>query len=88
MKSLCVYVQELPAAEEVCVTLPEEAELQPVGTVSSILHKIGKRQFFKNLLSLKLWTHFVFILHVHLLSYCPVSEGHSSSERRQHPLYL
>lgn len=28
--------------EEVCVPLPEDAELQPVGTVSSIIQQLGK----------------------------------------------
>lgn len=36
-------VQELPAVEEVSVMLPEEAELQPAGTISSIIQQLGKR---------------------------------------------
>lgn len=28
--------------EEVCVSLPEDVELQPVGTVSSIIQQLGK----------------------------------------------
>lgn len=28
--------------EELCVPLPEDAELQPVGTVSSIIQQLGK----------------------------------------------
>lgn len=35
-------VQELPAVEEVTVMLPGEAELQPAGTVSSIIQQLGK----------------------------------------------
>ncbi|XP_056137005.1 H/ACA ribonucleoprotein complex non-core subunit NAF1-like [Lampris incognitus] len=35
-----VLPEELPAVEEVCVSLPEDAELQPVGTVSSIIQKL------------------------------------------------
>ncbi|XP_013878208.1 H/ACA ribonucleoprotein complex non-core subunit NAF1 [Austrofundulus limnaeus] len=50
---LCIYVQELPAAEEVFVTLPEEAELRPVGTVSSILHQLVIIQSLKDTPPLK-----------------------------------
>lgn len=28
--------------EEVCISLPEDSELQPVGTVSSIIQQLGK----------------------------------------------
>lgn len=39
---LPVCVQELPAVEEVSVSLPEEAELQPAGTISSIVQQLGE----------------------------------------------
>ncbi|MEQ2237824.1 hypothetical protein ILYODFUR_027050 [Ilyodon furcidens] len=41
-----VLVEELPAVEDVSVTLPEEAELQPVGTVSSIVQQLGEETCF------------------------------------------
>lgn len=43
-----VLLEELPAVEEVCITLPEEAELQPVGTVSSILQQLVIIQSLKD----------------------------------------
>lgn len=46
-----VHVQELPAVEEVCVLLPEDGELQPVGTVSSIIQQLGKYTHTQLLLS-------------------------------------
>lgn len=36
-------MQELPAVDELSVTLPAGAELQPVGTISSIIQQLGKR---------------------------------------------
>lgn len=94
-RCICVCGQELPAAEEVSVTLPEQAELLPVGTVSSILQQLGKHHNASNPFTRK--CHFVSIrelfmssvinLRVPLLSYCPVSQGHPSSEWRQRPLH-
>ncbi|MEQ2293250.1 hypothetical protein AMECASPLE_031375 [Ameca splendens] len=43
-----VLVEELPAVEDVSVTLPEEAELQPVGTVSSIVQQLVIIQSLKD----------------------------------------
>uniref|UniRef100_A0A096M0G8 H/ACA ribonucleoprotein complex non-core subunit NAF1 n=1 Tax=Poecilia formosa TaxID=48698 RepID=A0A096M0G8_POEFO len=43
-----VLLEELPAVEEVSVSLPEEAELQPVGTVSSIVQQLVIIQSLKN----------------------------------------
>uniref|UniRef100_A0A1A7WJJ5 H/ACA ribonucleoprotein complex non-core subunit NAF1 n=2 Tax=Iconisemion striatum TaxID=60296 RepID=A0A1A7WJJ5_9TELE len=43
-----VLLEELPTVEEVCVTLPDEAELQPVGTVSSILQQLVIIQSLKD----------------------------------------
>ncbi|XP_051801620.1 H/ACA ribonucleoprotein complex non-core subunit NAF1 isoform X2 [Acanthochromis polyacanthus] len=43
-----VLLEELPAVEEVCITLPEEADLQPVGTVSSILQQLVIIQSLKD----------------------------------------
>lgn len=39
--------------EEVCVSLPEDAELQPVGTVSSIIQQLGKYIHIKVTLQLE-----------------------------------
>lgn len=43
-----VLLEELPAVEEVCVTLPEEAELQPLGTVSNIIQQLVIIQSLKD----------------------------------------
>nr|XP_015809834.2 H/ACA ribonucleoprotein complex non-core subunit NAF1 [Nothobranchius furzeri] len=43
-----VLLEELPPAEELCVTLPDEAELQPVGTISSILQQLVIIQSLKD----------------------------------------
>lgn len=40
---MCVFwVKELPVVEEVCLSLPEDAELHPIGKVSSIIQQLGK----------------------------------------------
>ncbi|XP_063331727.1 H/ACA ribonucleoprotein complex non-core subunit NAF1 [Pelmatolapia mariae] len=43
-----ILLEELPAVEEVCITLPEEAELQPLGTVSNIIQQIVIIQSLKD----------------------------------------
>uniref|UniRef100_A0A3B5M7M4 H/ACA ribonucleoprotein complex subunit n=1 Tax=Xiphophorus couchianus TaxID=32473 RepID=A0A3B5M7M4_9TELE len=43
-----VLLEELPAVEEVSVSLPEEAALQPAGTVSSIIQQLVIIQSLKN----------------------------------------
>ncbi|XP_035516719.1 H/ACA ribonucleoprotein complex non-core subunit NAF1-like [Morone saxatilis] len=43
-----VLLEELPAVEEVSVSLPEDAELQPVGTVSSIIQQLVVIQSLKD----------------------------------------
>ncbi|XP_029014220.1 H/ACA ribonucleoprotein complex non-core subunit NAF1 isoform X2 [Betta splendens] len=43
-----VLLEELPAVEEVAVSLPEDAELEPVGTVSSILQQLVVIQSLKD----------------------------------------
>ncbi|XP_029297887.1 H/ACA ribonucleoprotein complex non-core subunit NAF1 isoform X2 [Cottoperca gobio] len=43
-----VLLEELPAVEEVSVSLPEDAELQPVGTVSSIIQQLVIIQSLKD----------------------------------------
>ncbi|KAM4749967.1 uncharacterized protein FYW61_014869 isoform 1-T2 [Anableps anableps] len=43
-----VLLEELPAVEEVSVSLPEEAELQPMGTVSSIVQQLVIIQSLKD----------------------------------------
>ncbi|KAI4832987.1 hypothetical protein KUCAC02_015921 [Chaenocephalus aceratus] len=43
-----VLLEELPAVEEVLVSLPEDAELKPVGTVSSIIQQLVIIQSLKD----------------------------------------
>ncbi|XP_030580478.1 H/ACA ribonucleoprotein complex non-core subunit NAF1-like [Archocentrus centrarchus] len=43
-----VLLEELPAVEEVCVTLPEEAELQPLGSVSNLIQQLVIIQSLKD----------------------------------------
>uniref|UniRef100_A0A3B4H4N2 H/ACA ribonucleoprotein complex subunit n=1 Tax=Pundamilia nyererei TaxID=303518 RepID=A0A3B4H4N2_9CICH len=43
-----ILLEELPAVEEVCITLPEEAELQPLGTVSNIIQQLVIIQSLKD----------------------------------------
>uniref|UniRef100_A0A3Q2PLZ2 H/ACA ribonucleoprotein complex non-core subunit NAF1 n=1 Tax=Fundulus heteroclitus TaxID=8078 RepID=A0A3Q2PLZ2_FUNHE len=43
-----VCLQELPAVEDVSVSLPEDSELQPVGTVSSIVQQLVIIQSLKD----------------------------------------
>ncbi|XP_029909041.1 H/ACA ribonucleoprotein complex non-core subunit NAF1-like [Myripristis murdjan] len=43
-----ILLEELPEVEEVCVALPEDAQLQPVGTVSSILQQLVIIQSLKD----------------------------------------
>ncbi|XP_071377167.1 H/ACA ribonucleoprotein complex non-core subunit NAF1 [Centroberyx affinis] len=47
-----VLLEELPAVEEVSVSLPEDAELQPIGTVSSIIQQLVIIQSLKDMPSL------------------------------------
>ncbi|CAL8329208.1 unnamed protein product [Lota lota] len=35
-----VLLEELPAVEELCVSLPESAEIQPIGTVTSVIQQL------------------------------------------------
>ncbi|XP_075994591.1 uncharacterized protein naf1 [Genypterus blacodes] len=43
-----VLLEELPAVEEVCVSLPETAEIWPIGTISSIVEQLVVVQSLKD----------------------------------------
>ncbi|KAM8879357.1 uncharacterized protein naf1 [Spinachia spinachia] len=43
-----VLLEELPAVEELSVSLPEDAELQPIGTISSIIQQLVVIQSLKD----------------------------------------
>uniref|UniRef100_A0A3Q3XGN2 H/ACA ribonucleoprotein complex non-core subunit NAF1 n=1 Tax=Mola mola TaxID=94237 RepID=A0A3Q3XGN2_MOLML len=43
-----VLLEELPVVEEVCLSLPEDAELHPIGTVSSIIQQLVIIQSLKD----------------------------------------
>lgn len=76
--------------EELNLSLPENVELQPVGTVSSIIQQLGKRAC-QSSMSLGLtsvensraWNDLWYIF-----SYHPVAERFSTSDGRQHPIQI
>lgn len=82
-----MFVQELPAVDELSVTLPEGAELHPVGTISSIIQQLGKltnshTAAASELLETKSSDCKVIsaLTSTFLLSRCTVTERHASSE--------
>lgn len=70
--------------EELSLSLPEDAELQPVGTVSSIIQQLGRHMHIRLMLveTFRVWSHLSYF------SYCPVSEGFSGFDGRHHPLQI
>ncbi|KAJ3614551.1 hypothetical protein NHX12_018123 [Muraenolepis orangiensis] len=48
-----VLLKDLPAVEELCVSLPETAEVQPIGTVTSIIQELVIVQSLKGTPTLK-----------------------------------
>lgn len=76
--------------EELNLSLPENVELQPVGTVSSIIQQLGKHACqcsmglgLTSVENSRAWNDLCCIF-----SYHPVAERFSASDGRQHPIQI